>query len=233
MGTDQWKPLYKLAGWCALAMFALVPLQIVLYIVFPPPSTVEGFFALYRNNWLLGLLSLDLLYIINTIVLIPIYIALIMSLRDVSFSAALLAAVLGVIGISAYFPSNVAFEMLSLSERYFSADTVIQGQIIIAAGEAAIARYTGSTFNVYYILNAIVLIIISALMLRSNIYARVIGWSGLISGILMSIPSSFGMIGLIFSLLSLIPWLIFTFFLIFKFKKLGSEITITDVGPIY
>jgi hypothetical protein len=38
---------------------------------------------------------------------------------------------------------------------------------------------------------------------------------------------------LIFSLLSLIPWLIFTFLLIFKFKKLGSEITITDVGPIY
>lgn len=233
MGTDSWKPLYKLAGWCALTMVILVPLQIIVYIVFPPPTTVEGFFVLFKNNWLLGLLSLDLLYIINTIVLIPIYIALILSLKDVSRSAALVAAVLGIIGISAYFPSNVAFEMLSLSGKYFSVDAVLQRQIIIAAGEAAMARYTGSTFNAYYILNAIVLILISVLMLRSNIYARVIGWSGLISGILMSIPSSFGLIGLIFSLLSLIPWLIFSLLLIFKFKELGSKNIRTTVEPMY
>lgn len=233
MGTDSWKPLYKLAGWCAFTMVILVPLQIVVYMVFPPPATVEGFFVLYRNNWLLGLLSLDLLYIINTIVLIPIYIALILSLSDVSRSAALLAAVLGIIGISAYFPSNIAFEMLNLSGKYFSADAAIQRQMIIAAGEAAMARYTGSTFNAYYILNAIVLIIISVLMLKSNTYARIIGWSGLISGILMSIPSSFGLIGLIFSLLSLIPWLVFSFLLILKFKELGSDYKGITVEPTY
>lgn len=233
MGNDSWKLLYKLAGWCALTMVILVPLQIIVYMVFPPPANVEGFFVLYRNNWLLGLLSLDLLYIINTIILIPIYIALILSLCEVSRPAALLAAVLGIIGISAYFPSNIAFEMLTLSGKYFSADAAIQRQIIIAAGEAAMARYTGSTFNAYYILNAIVLIIISVLMLRSNIYSRIIGWSGLISGILMSIPSSFGMIGLIFSLISLIPWLIFSFLLIFKFKELESENITTTVEPMY
>lgn len=45
----------------------------------------------------------------------------------------------------------------------------------------------------------------SAVMLRSHMFSKVTGYAGLSAGILMSVPSTAGMIGVIFSLLSLVP----------------------------
>src|SRR5918997_4944466 len=38
-----------------------MPIQIIIFFAWPPPTTVTGYFTLFENNWLLGLLSLDLL----------------------------------------------------------------------------------------------------------------------------------------------------------------------------
>jgi len=59
-------------------------------------------------------------------------------------------------------------------------------------------------------------------MLRSNFFGRGIAWVGLISGILMTIPSTAGTIGLFFSLASLVPWAIFLILLIPKFFRLAA-----------
>lgn len=219
---SNWESLFKLAMWCSILMAAIIPVQIAVYVISPPPSTVEGFYNLYNESRLLGLLSLDLLYMINTVILIPIYMALLISLQGASRPMISLAAVISLIGIVSYFPSNVSLEMMGLSSKYFAADSFSQKQIILAAGEAAMARYTGTAFAVYYILNAIVLIIISVVMLKSKIYSKATGLIGLLSGILMSVPSTFGTIGLIFSLLSLIPWIVFTLLLIPSFKRMAA-----------
>ena len=87
------------------------------------------------------------------------------------------------------------------------------------------ARYTGTTFDVYYILNAIVLLTISFVMFKSKIYIRATAWSGLVSGVLMSIPSTFGVIGLVFSLVFLIPWIVFSVLLVFSFKSMSISNT--------
>jgi hypothetical protein len=223
--NNAWAPLYKLAQWCTIAMIGIIPVQVAIYVISPPPSTVEGFYSLFRESWLMGLLSLDLLYIINTVILIPIYIALILSLFETSKSAVSVAAIFGLIGLAAYFPSNVSFEIMNLSSKYFAAESISQKQIILAAGEAAMARYTGTTFDVYYILNAIVLLTISFVMLKSKIYSRATALSGLVSGVLMSIPSTFGVIGLVFSLISLVPWIVFSVLLVFSFKSMSISHT--------
>src|SRR5690349_18025524 len=114
--TDfQWKSLYKIGGMAALIMLALIPVQIIVYIVHPPPSTVIDFFLLFQKSWLIGLLSLDVLYIVNNVLLSLIYLALYISLKRSNESLMIIALVLGLIGIAAYFPSNTAFEMLNLS----------------------------------------------------------------------------------------------------------------------
>jgi len=46
---------------------------------------------------------------------------------------------------------------------------------------------------------------------------------GLAAAILMTIPSTAGTIGLVFSLLSLLPWYVFTIQFSLVFRRLGRE----------
>jgi hypothetical protein len=61
----RWKSLYRIGAAAALVGVALIPVQIIIFVVWPPPTTVTDWFTLFQDNWLLGLLSLDLLYILN------------------------------------------------------------------------------------------------------------------------------------------------------------------------
>jgi hypothetical protein len=218
----KWKTLFTVAGITGFVMLFIMILQIIIYIIWPPPETSFDFFNLFQTNWFLGLLSLDLLYILNNAILVLIYLALYFSLKDENESAMLIGMVMGLIGISAYFASNMAFEMLSLSTQYNSATSEIQKTLLLGAGSALLAIYKGTAFNVYYVLDAITLLIFSIVMLRSASFRRSTAIFGIISGVLMSIPSTAGTIGLIFSLGSLIPWALFLVLISIQFLRFGS-----------
>jgi len=113
----NFQPLYRVAQYLALTMLILIPIQIVIYVVAPPPDTVKGFFELYRQNPFLGLLSLDFLYLFNNMIIVIIYLALFVLLYREKPVTVLLALILGLIGIACYYPSNPAFEMLTLSNK--------------------------------------------------------------------------------------------------------------------
>jgi hypothetical protein len=52
---------YKVGGAAALIIVGLIPIQSFIFVAYPPPGTVIGYFKLLQNNWLLRLLSLDFL----------------------------------------------------------------------------------------------------------------------------------------------------------------------------
>lgn len=216
----NFRPLYRVAQYFALAMLIIIPLQIIIYVISTPPDTVKGFFELYNQNPVLGLLSLDFLYLFNNMILVIVYLALFILLFQKRPVTALLALILGLIGIACYYPSNPAFEMLTLSKQYFQA-LPEQQTMYLAAGEAVMAGYTGTTFNAYYVLSTISLLLFSYAIIKSHLLKRSVGFWGLASGIFMIIPSSAGMLGMIFSLLSLIPWAVFVALLMIKFRKLA------------
>ncbi|MBI3738163.1 MAG: DUF4386 family protein [Chloroflexi bacterium] len=150
----------------------------------------------------------DLLLIVNNILLILIYLALYAALKQANKSLMTIGLAFSLIGIAAYFPSNTAFEMLSLSNQYAAATTEAQRTILLAAGQSMLAIYSGTAFDVYYVLNAIALLIFSMVMLQSNIFSRANAYLGIAAGILMIIPSTAGTVGIYFSLVSLVPWFI-------------------------
>lgn len=208
--SNEWRPLYHLAFLSVILLILIIPVQILIYFLSPPPSTAEGFLTLFAQNPLKGLLSLDLLYIFNNILMIPLYLAFYQSLKNHRPALMTLATAFGLIGLAAYFPSNTAFEMLTLSNSYAAASTPLQQQAIVSAAETLLAIYTGTAFNVYYVLNAVTLLIISWVMLKTNVYSRAAAIWGLIAGLLMVIPSTAGTLGLVFSILSLAPWIVFS-----------------------
>lgn len=218
----NFRPLFALARILALVMLLLIPLQIVVFVIAPPPDTVTGYFALFQQQPFLGLLSLDFIYLFNNAILVIIYLAIAALLFREKPVPVLVAIVLGLIGIACYYPSNPAFEMLTLSNLY--AQTLPPDQpLYLAAGEAVMAGYTGTAFNTYYVLNAIGLLLFAATFLRSPRFKKSIGYWGLASGILMIVPSSAGLIGMIFSLASLIPWMIFIALLMGVFKQASAD----------
>ncbi len=221
----RWKALYTIGGAATVAMLALMPIQIIVFAAYPPPDTASEFFTLFQKNWLLGLLSLDLLYILNNALLSVIYLALYFALKRSHEALMALALTLGLLGIAAYFPSNTAFEMLSLSRQFAAATTEAQRTIVLAAGQSMLAIYIGTAFNVYYVLNAVALLIISAVMLRSPVFSRATAYAGLVAGILMTVPSTAGTIGLVFALASLAPWALFSVLIARRFFQLGQSLS--------
>jgi hypothetical protein len=112
--------------------------------------------------------------------------------------------------------------MLTLSNQYFQA-LPDQQTIYLAAGEASIAAYTGTAFNSYYVLSTICLLMFAYAIIKSPQFKKSIGLWGLVSGFFMIVPSSAGTLGMIFSILSLIPWVIFVFLLVIDFKKFSID----------
>lgn len=204
-----WRTLYRVGAIAAFASVALIPIQIVLYTLNPPPTTVAGWFALLQARPLAGLVAMDLLYLGNNVAAILMYLALFAALFRVAPSLMTIALALGLVGMAAYFASNPAFEMLDLAQQHAAAGTAGERDMLLAAGHATLARYTGTAFDAYYVLSAIALLLIAVTMLETSIFPRATGLTGLIAGVAMLIPSTAGTLGLIFSFASLVPWAAF------------------------
>ena len=172
---------------------------------------------------LLGLLSMDLLYILNNTILVLIYLALFFALRRSSETAVLIAMLLGTLGVAAYYASNTGFEMLALSGQYAGATSEAQRTALLGAGQALLAIYKGTAFDTYYVLNAAALLIFAVVMLRSKVFSKATGGVGLAAGILMLVPSTAGTLGLIFSLASLVPWAVFSVMVARRLFQMGRR----------
>ena len=178
---SRWQWLYRLGGAAALITAIFIPLQVVIFMTWPPPTTALGYFAVFQSNPLVGLLDLDLLLIIDQILGIVILVALYIALRGANEAWMTIALALGLVVAATYFASNTAFNMLTLSNQYAVATTESQHAMYLAAGESMLAIYTGTAFQVYYILGAIVGIIISGVMLHSGIFSKTTATMGILA----------------------------------------------------
>ena len=216
---NTWNLLYKVGGIAAICSVALIPIQIVIFTVWMPPTEVLDWFALFQENWLLGLLSLDFLYILNNSLILLLYLALYLRLKEANPSLMTIAFLVGVVGATVYYASNTGFEMLTLSNLYAAAETTAEKAMLMASARTMLTIYTGTAFNSYYVLNGIALLLISIVMLKSEIFSKASAYWGLAAAIFMSIPSTAGTIGLIFALVSLIPWTVFCILVARRFIK--------------
>ena len=222
-GRSGMRVVFRAGAFAAIAMLVIMAAQIVIFVIWPPPQTAGEMIALFNQNAILGLLSMDFLYLINNGILVLIYLPLYMILREKELGWSTIAIIFGLVGIAAYYASNTSFEMLAISRQFAAAGTDAQRAALLGAGHAMIAVYKGTAFNVYYVLNAITLLIFAVMIVRGNVFSKSIGVTGLIAGILMTIPSTAGTLGMIFALASLVPWAVFLVLLIPHFFSLSRD----------
>ena len=209
--TDsRWHWLYKVAGMSALVTAVLIVAQMIVYIIWPPPSTAIDTFKLFQDNALVGFLALDLLYVIDNVLLIPILLALYVALRRTNESFMLIGAALGFVGIAALFASNPAANMHFLSGQYAAAATDAQRALLLAAGEAMLAVFSGTAYHISLILGSVALVIIPIVMLQSKIFSKATAYMGILANVLalgFYVPK-IGIYILLFSVIFLLVWYI-------------------------
>lgn len=222
---SDWNGLYRVGAVAALLMFVLTLIQSFIFIINPPPSTVIDYFTLFQKSQILGLLDLDFLLIVINILLILIYLALYVALVRISKSYMTIALAIGLVGTILFFASREAtFGMLSLSNQYAAASTDTERTILLAAGQTLLTIYNGTAFDLSYIFGGVVILIFSVVMLQSSIFSKATAYLGIVMGILMLVPPTVGTIGLLLSLISLIPTLIWLIPIARRLFQLGSGV---------
>ncbi len=202
---SPWKSLHQIAGAAALVMAVLIPIQVAVFVASPPPNTVIGWFTLFQSNPLLGLLDMDLLLIVDQVLMTLVFLALYTVLRRANESLMAVALTLGLLGVAAYFASATAFNMLSLSNQYAAVTTDAERSMLLVAGHATVAIWQGTAFDVGYVLEGMALLITATVMLRSAAFGRRTAWVGILLGVMSLLPPTAGIVGLAFSLGSLVP----------------------------
>lgn len=224
IGIDpRWKLLFYFAGFAAVYMIVVIPVQGLFFILSPPPETVFGFFELFQQNIFIGLVHLDLLLTFDYILILFIYFALFIVLSRREKSLSLLAIVLGCLSITLYIVSREAtFSMLSLSNAYFIAGSDVERSAILAAGKTMLTMFNGSSFSISYVLGGITMMFFSLAMLKDEVFERRIPVTGLIMSIIMLVPPTVGAVGIWISMISLIPtilWMVFISIWLFRTAK--------------
>jgi hypothetical protein len=229
----HWKGLYKLGGISILISLILIPVSIVVYILWPMPHTAIEAFSLFQESPFAGLLSLDLLYLLGNIVAIPTFLALYIALRRRAESTMLVAVTLGLGGIAALFSARPILEVFSLSQQYAASSTDAQRATCLAVGDALLAHFDGTAFQLHYFLGSAALLIISVVMLKSRFFNKITAWTGILANTLV-----FGLyvpkVGIILSILSVFPFLTIWYILIarrlFQMGKAESQSAVTQAG---
>jgi hypothetical protein len=155
------------------------------------PGTVDGWFTLLHSNPLLGLTLLNVFDLANYALVGVMFLVIYLALRCTNGKATLIATVLSLGGVVAYFVSNSAFSMLSLSNQYASATKGAQRTTLISAGKVVLANgynpsavYQSAGFYVSLSLVAVAGLVMSAVMLRSRVFGKATAYIGIFASML-------------------------------------------------
>jgi hypothetical protein len=164
----------------------------------PPsvPATALEWFALLARNKLVGLILLGIVDLINYALVGLLFLAVYGALRQANEIAMGMAILFSMISLSVYFASNQALGFLNLSEQFQAATSDIQQSIYLGAGEALSANIQGTGWYVSLFLIYLPGLIISVVMLQSNVFNKATAWTGILA-------NSFGL--LLFPALILTP----------------------------
>ncbi len=146
------------------------------------PSTAEGWFALLQNHRAAALFQLFFTDLVGVVLMTPIILALYRALKRANAAYSALAGALAITGIALVFVTNSNYTLIYLSDQYAAATSQIQQAQLLAAAEQMLTAGTWGTGPLMagFFLEA-ALVIVSAIMLRGDIFDKRIGYLGIVA----------------------------------------------------
>ena len=183
--APAWKSLYKVGGAGALIglIFYLSQILIILFGE-PYPTTTEEWFNLFTRSKPLGLFYLNALDMVSITLFALMFLALYVALRRENESLMAIAILLVSIGAAAFIASrSVTFSMITLSDQYAVATTQAEQSQILLIGDAVGAQLVATPRTAGFLLISVAVLIISVVMLRSQLFNKVTAVVGILSSI--------------------------------------------------
>jgi hypothetical protein len=199
----RWKDLYRIGTVACIAFPVTIVLAVIAYLFWPYTpgfTSVAEIYATLQESKLAGLVSFDLSVVILMPIMIPQLLATYAALKRVNESYAMIALVLGLMGVVLWLAARPLVEMVVLSDQYAAATSDAARSQTLAAGEALSALFNGTMWVLSQFAIALSYTISALLMLRSRAFGRATAYVGLglsVFGYLFWIP----VIGPILSLL--------------------------------
>lgn len=207
---QDWKSLYKSAGLALGGMVVIIVIQFVVFMLAPPPyeGAALDWFKLFQANNLIGLVNFEVLMVVYVILSLLPTLALSVLHRCVSPSFTAIYLALSLVGVMSFIVARPAFEMLAISNGYAAATTDAQRAVFLASGETLLATFHGMAFQVSYVLGSLSGLIISLVMLRTNLFGKTTAYLRIASSVCdfgLYIPG-IGLYISLFSVFFLLAW---------------------------
>ena len=175
---------YRVGGVASLVVALLTVMEVLFFIIFPPPSRVIGWFELFQSSPIIGLLDFWGLELFMYAMFILVFLALYMALKRVNQWSMAVALTLALLGVAIFYATNNPFSMLTLSNKYAAATTEMEKVTLVVAGEAVLAntnqRAVGG-FNIGLFLVSVAGLVVSVVMLRSTAFSRATAYIGILA----------------------------------------------------
>jgi hypothetical protein len=173
-----------MGGVAAFLMLASATVTMVVVLTLGgEPTTPNEYFTLLAGNRLVGLLRMDLASIATILLYYFVFFGLYAALRRTRGPQAAFATALAFVGATLWFAKQSALSMVHLSDRYAAATTDAERDRIVAAAEAILAsdvwHTTGTLVGGILLMGGAIMI--SVAMLRSGLFGKVGGWSGILA----------------------------------------------------
>jgi hypothetical protein len=173
--------------WLSAELGMLQALGVVHVQPLAAPSSPIEWFGLLHTNALVGLLLLNVFDIVNYVLAAFMYLGIYSLLRGKDHAYLGLGMVLAAIGVAVYITSNQALNLLSLSNQFFAATSDFQRQLLLSAGQYALAVNdpvafgTGTFWSYVFFYSAGLLMSIG--MLKSGFIGKWMGIVGIVANV--------------------------------------------------
>ena len=178
------KTVYWLGGLACLVLIAYsLTTLLIMTIIGGPPETIEQAFSILQDNKLHGLLRLDIL----TVIVMPLYYLLFYSLyialKKTDPALVTISAISAFAGVTLFLATPSVFSYLYLSDKFAIATSEIQKNQILAAGESILASdmWHGTGAKIGGLLLQTGALIVSIVMLKTNIFNRFTAMTGIVT----------------------------------------------------
>jgi hypothetical protein len=240
MENAKWKTLYQAGALAPLIALALYSSQFIILIFGDPfPTTIEGWYALFQRNKLLGLWYLNALDIVSWALLGIMFLALYVALRRVRPSWMLIAVYFALLGVVVFIvPRVLQVSVVTFSDLHATATTEAQRTMYLTAGETLSHVSTATPQTLGFLFMAVAGLIISVVILRSQSFGKAAGYVGIVGFVLalanyiswIIAPSIAAVLMPVNSLLWLIWWLMMSVGLFRLAKDTSDQEADSTVG---
>jgi hypothetical protein len=184
---DRWRLLYRVGGIVAFVALGLMVLDIVLTMLpgWTPasvPTSTSAWLTQLADDPLLGMRNLDLLNVIASVVVLPLYIAIFAAVRRTEPGLALVGLAIVALGTAVFAASNAALPMLELGRRFSATLVPAERSALVAAADALLARGAHGSYGAFpgFALSEIGTLVTGIALARSRAFGAATAWVGIL-----------------------------------------------------